>query len=103
LGGEETDFGLVAAQLQFPFFPMKKLPSKELDDGFCEIGFFTELEEVWNLEFLVLKGAGTWKIKICFFPTISVVSRILELEAAVLLLLLLHSLWLEIGILLHIS
>jgi hypothetical protein len=69
---------------------MKKLPSKELDDGFCEIGFFTELEEVWNLEFLVLRGAGTWKILFYFSLTIFVVSRILELEAAVLLLL--HSL-----------
>jgi len=49
-GGEETDFGLVAAQLQFPFFPMKKLPSKELDDGFCELGFSQSLKKfgIWN-------------------------------------------------------
>jgi hypothetical protein len=49
-GGEETDFGLVAAELQFPFFPMKKLPSKELDDGFCELGFSQSLKKfgIWN-------------------------------------------------------
>jgi hypothetical protein len=49
---------LVAAQLQFPFFPMKKLPSKELDDRFCELGFSQSLkkfgivgaERGWNLE-----------------------------------------------------
>jgi uncharacterized membrane protein YtjA (UPF0391 family) len=39
---------------------------------------------------LVLRGAGTWKILFYFSLTIFVVSRILELEAAVLLLL--HSL-----------
>ncbi len=51
LGGrEETDFGFVAAQLQFPFFPMTKLPSKELDDGFCELGFPQSLNKfgIWN-------------------------------------------------------
>jgi hypothetical protein len=41
---------LVAAELQFPFFPMKKLPSKELDDGFCELGFSQSLKKfgIWN-------------------------------------------------------
>ncbi len=66
--GEEADFGLVAPQLQFPFFPMKKLPSKELDDGFCELGFSQSLKKFGI--FGIFGAVSSWNLEdfLIFFP-----------------------------------